>query len=305
MFWDKVLIIFSFTGITDITVWQDVLISSFLIPIVFFSVTFLMKWWNEKQPLNELLKGYLSDDVPIILFLAQLSPVNDKGQINHQQQYVVKYSHPLPTDKNAIAMDGRTNIDPLWAEADGECLADIHNVLGRAGKMKDIEIGDLIKDWGKWHRPTFTIGFNPKSLKLIDKCEPVYFNLSDSGLTVKGYNSILNSLMPNDAAIIQKTFIKRSDTPVFLLAGLGTTGTGAAGYFFRENAVEMGKLYGNNPFCILLKVTVDEGKTSAIAVSVYPKPSFFRIIKHPITYLKFSRKSIFPEKEPVNEKSKS
>lgn len=303
MFWDNILRIFSFTGITDITVWQDVIISSFLIPIVFFSVTFLIKWWNEKQPLNELLKDYLSDDTPIILFLAQLSPVNERKQINHQQQYVVKYSNPLPTDKNAIAMDGRINIDPLWAEADGECLADIHNVLGRAGKIKNIGIGDLIKDWGNWHKPTFTIGLNPKSLKLIDKCEPIYFNLSDS-LNIKGHSIILNSIMPNDAAIIQKTFIKKSDTPVFILAGLGTTGTATAGYFFRENAVEIGRLYGNNPFCILLKVTVDEGKMSAVAVAAYPNPSFFRIIKHPLTYLKFRRKSIFPEKETVNEKDK-
>lgn len=293
MFWNYLTDILNFTGISDLTVWQDVLLSSFLIPIFIFSTNAILKWWHNKKPLQELLNGFLSEDTSVLVFLAQLSAIDAGGRINHQQQYVVKYANPTPIDKTAIAVTGRINIDPLWSEADGECLADIFNVLGRAGKVKDIEIGDLAKDWGVWSKPTVTIGFNPKSMKLMEKCEPIYFELGENSLSIKGSGTKLDSFMPNDAGILQKTFIKRSSVPILILAGLGTTGTASAGYFFLENSTDIGKLYGSKPFCFLLKTSVDEGKKSVIPISAYPSPSFLRIVLHPLAYLKFKRKSLF------------
>lgn len=295
--WDSLTSTLSFTGISDITVWQDVLITSLLIPAVFFSIRAILNWWHNKQPLQELLSGFLPKDTSVLVFLAQLSALNPENRINYKQLYVVKYANPTPIDKNAIELSGRINIDPVWSEADGECLADVFNVLGRAGKVKNIEIGDLIKDWGVWSKPTVAIGLNPKTMKLLEKCDPIYFELGENSLSIKKSDIKLDSFMPNDAAILQKTSIKKNNIPVLILAGLGTTGTASAGHFFQENAVDIGKLYGNRAFCFLLKTSIYEGKKSVIPKLAYPSPSLLRIILHPFAYLKFKRKSLFNQKK--------
>jgi len=259
MFWNWLLQLLSFTGVKDVSVWQDVLFGVLLIPVAIQVGGALAGWLRNKRPLRLLLKGCLSNDAEVLIFLSQLSALDDNGQIDGNPKYVIRYPSPKPTDKSCLDRDYRQNIDPVWPEADGECLADIYNVLGRAGKVRSIHVGNLISEWSEWSKPTFSIGFNPRTHKLIEKCDPIYFDIdiNESGsreLGIEGCDTKLDSVMPNDAAVLQKTFLKNNSTPVFILAGLGTTGTGAAGYFLRENCVTIGKLYGDKPFCFCLEL---------------------------------------------------
>lgn len=296
MFWNRLLQLLSFTGVEDVSVWQDVLFGVLLIPVAIQVVDAFVGWLRNKRPLRLLLKGCLSSDAEALIFLSQLSALDDNGQIDDNPKYVIKYPSPMPTQKSALRLTGRKNIDPVWSEGDGECLADIYNVLGRAGKVRNVRVGNLINDWNEWSKPTFSIGFNPKTHKLIEKCDPIHFDTKEtesgySELGIEGCDVRLDSLVPNDAAVLQKTFLKNSNTPVFILAGLGTTGTGAAGYFLRENCVTIRKLYGDKPFCFLLRVKIDEGRTSVVMRGAYPKPSAARVILYPAAYFRFFRKT--------------
>lgn len=297
MFWNNVVSFLSFTGVKDVAVWQDILFGVLLIPFAIEFYKWIADWINNKKPLSLLLEGFLNSGNEIFVFLSQLSAINDRNEINCDQKYVIRYPNPLPTAKNAVNLAFRKNIDPVWSEGDGECLAGVYNIFGRVGKVQGLKIGDTIKDWDKWSIPTVSIGFSPKTQKLIKKCDPVYFKYEEGAneLSIDGSKIKLDSYVPNDASIIQKTFIKGSKTPVLMLAGIGTMGTSVAGYFLSKAGTDLGKLYGNRPFCLLLSAKTDEGRDSVIVRAAYPKPTMDRIIQHPLTFIRYNNDSIFPD----------
>ncbi|MFZ2970606.1 MAG: hypothetical protein WA063_05650 [Minisyncoccia bacterium] len=165
--------------------------------------------------------------------------------------------------------------------------------MEKSQKTKNIFIGDLINDWNEWSNPIFTVGFNPKTHKLMERCEPIFFELNGGSLKVKNTNTSFDSYLPNDAGVIQKTFDKESKSPIFILAGLGTTGTSAAGYVLKNNFVKFGKLFGSDPFCVFFKLKIDEGKNSALVQKIVPKPKLYRVVIHPILYFSFKNKGYF------------
>lgn len=293
--WDFILNILSFTGVKDESVWQDIFFSVLLIPFAILLLSSISTWWNSKKPASLIFKNYLNKNENVFIFHSQMSGADDDWNFNKNQKYITRYPDPLPTDQNNLAQQNKQKIDPVLSKAEMECLADIYNMLGRVDKVKKINIGDLINDWNIWSNPIFSVGFNPKTHKLIEKCSPIYFELNSQhdAIIIKNKNINYNCISPNDAGIIQKTFIKDSNSPVFILAGLGTMGTSAAGYVLKQNFIKIGKLFGSNPFCVFLKVKMDEGKSSAFIDKIYPAPNWHRIILHLPTYYNLKKKNIF------------
>lgn len=300
MIWENLNNFFKFTGITDVTVWQDVAVSTFLIPVGIIVANKIKVWWSSTRPAHLVLDSSLKNKATVLVFHSQMSGADDNWNFNPDQKYITRYPNPLPTNKSNLAVQKKLRIDPILSQAEADCLADIYNVLGKNGKVTNIVSADLINDWGKWSDPMFSVGFNPKTMKFIEKCEPVYFELNGGGrggleITDINHKVTYDAIIPNDAGIIQKTFVKNSKSPVFLLAGLGTLGTAASGYIFSKYIVELGRLFGNAAFCVFLKVSTSEGREAAYIDKVYPSPSLFRKIIHPITYFMFNRKQLFLE----------
>lgn len=295
MFWNTITTSLSFTGVKDLTVWQDVFISAFLIPIVIFLGSKILVWWNSTRPSKLLFKSCLGKDNDILIFHSQMSGADDNYNFNPNQKYITRYPDPLPSNHSNLGVQQKKNIDPVLSEAETECLTDVYNILGIVGKVKNINIGDLIDDWNMWSCPIISVGFNPKTIKLMEKCDPIHFELllPRGELKVKDCNISFGSRVPNDAGIVQKTFIKDTDIPVFILAGLGTMGTSSAGYVLKQNFVEIGKLFGSVPFCIFLKVKIDEGRAAAVINKICPKPKWWRVFLYPFAYYRFTKKNYF------------
>jgi len=291
--WDFILKILSFTGVEEKSVWQDVFISALIIPVMIYLGSKVLIWWNSRRPSRLVFKNCLKRDKNIFVFHSQMSGADNAYNFNPDQKYITRFPKPLPTDHTNLGIQKKLNIDPVLSEAETECLADVYNILGTVGKVGNINFGDLINDWNVWSTPIFSVGFNPKTHKLIEKCSPVYFKLDQGTLIIQDKGIVYNSVLPNDAGIVQKTFIKGADNPTFILAGLGTLGTSAAGYIFRHNFIKLGKLFSSKSFCIFLKVKIDEGKTSACIDKIYPTPRWYRIILYPLTYYNFKKKNIF------------
>lgn len=288
MFWDKFTQSLSFTGVKNVVVWQDVVFGVLLIPITLILLRWLVDYINAKQPLYQLLHGFTSTDIRVFVFLSQLSAIDNSGRLTLDQKYVVRYPRPLPGHRDNIEFEAKQRVDPVWSEGDGECLASVYNVFGKVGKTQGLNIGDSIGDWYKWSVPTISIGFCPKTKKLMDKCDPIYFSLDSITLSIK--NGLqLGCISPDDAGVIQKTFIKDSKKPVLLLAGLGVLGTSVAGYCLNKYGSDFGKLYGNKPFCALISARIDEGKESATIKAIFPKPSLDKIIAHYPTFHKYKK----------------
>lgn len=293
MFWEIITKAFGFTGINDATVWQDVLISTILIPIGLIIANWLLSLWNRIRPSKSLFNGFLNKASLVLIFHSQMSGADNNWNFNPEQKYITRYPNPLPTDKNNLAVQRKLRIDPILSQSESDCLSDVYNVLGRCGKVENIVSADLIRDWGKWSNSIISVGFNPKTMKLMGKCSPIYFELVTVGesMEIKSIDNKVSydAFLPNDAGIIQKTFIKNTRVPVFILAGLGTLGTEATGYILNKHLVELGKLYGSSTFCAFLKVLTNEGKESAYIDKVYPFPNWYRRLLYPITYLKFKK----------------
>ena len=132
---------------------------------------------NEKSGLSVIYDNHLENKNEVFIFHSQLSGADNDWHFNINQKYITKYPDPSPTDKDRLGIQKKLNIDPVWSQGDGECLTDIHNILGKAGKIENIQIGDLINDWSVGQKPIFAVGFNTKTHKLIERCEPIYFNL--------------------------------------------------------------------------------------------------------------------------------
>jgi hypothetical protein len=287
--------ILDFFKISDIHIWQHVFLVSFIIPLVLYFRKQIQKWYLHTRPINLLLKGYKQAELEVLIFLSQLSGALPTYERNLTQKYVASYPEPLPTNQGNLGYDRFQNIDLVWTEADGRCAADVFNILGRGSITKNIRIADTIIDWNKRDNPIFTIGFNPKTKNLIRTCAPIWFEISDPRfLQIEGHNLRLDAILPNDAGIIQKTFIRNSSIPVIILAGLGANGTETAGYFFNQNFVHLGKLYGNRPFCVLIKTDTSQSRNYYEVKAIYPRPPFLRMVLYPITSFRWSRKKIFP-----------
>lgn len=289
--------ILNFIFVKDLSIWQDLFWSSLLIPLAIYFFSKLRQCWVNNQPLHSLLKSFINSGKEIVVFVSQLSQADTLWNKVSTPQYIQLYPCPTPTDHNQRCKILNPNIDPVWSETDGLCVADVFSVMGSSGIKKDIRIGNLISDWNERTSPIVSIGFNAKTRKLMTECHPINYNLEDSSpgyLSIEGSKVKLDAIIPNDAGIIQKTFIKNTRVPVIILAGLGTTGTATAGYFFRQNAINLGKLYGNKSFCVLLKTSLDKGKNLYTIRAIYPKPNLGKAFLYPVTYRKWYKKGIFP-----------
>lgn len=295
--WDKITTLLSFTGVEDKSIWQDVFFSSLLIPITIYLGVKLLKWWGKIRPSRLVFKDYLAKDSRVYIFHSQMSSADDNWVLKNNAKYITRFPQPIPTNHANLGIQKKFNIDPVSSCADGECVADVFNILGLVHKTKNIFIGDLINDWNIWSDPIFSIGFNPKTHKLMERCDPIYYELSDDKIRIKNTDISFDSSLPNDAGIIQKTFDRESNKPVFILAGLGTTGTSAAGYVLKNTFVKLGKLFSGTHFCVFFKVKIDEGNKSASIQKIVPNPKWINVILHPLLYYNFSKKGYFKIKK--------
>lgn len=287
--------ILDFIIITDKTIWQDVILSSLLIPLFFWIILKLRNYFYFLRPLQSLFKDFLKNKEETLIFLSQKFAADDDYNLKEDQKYITRYPNPIPNNKLNFGKQCKKNIGTVWSESEGECLADIFNILGGSKKIEGIRVGDLVKDWEKWSNPMFLVGFNPKTEKIMQKTDKINFEKNNQlcELKLKNNQVVFSCSFPFDAGVIQKIFLSATDNAVFILAGLGTAGTAATGYFLRKNAVELGKMYGNKNFCCLIKIKADEGKSSIIEQRITPKPKWSRIFFHPITYFKFIKKFKF------------
>jgi hypothetical protein len=275
--------------------WRDVVLSSMLIPLSFYSATKLRIWLESLRPKNSIFHGYKSAKNDILIFLSQLSAADDQQNMKTNQKYITSFPKSLPNNRNHLETQNYINIDPIWSQSDGLCATQVFNILGQINKYQDFRVADTIIDWNKRSNPIFTIGFNPKTIDLINSCAPINFQLNENGTTIslKEHMLILDAIYPNDAGIIQKTFISNTNIPVFILAGLGTTGTEVAGKVLNQNCVALGKLYGNKSFCLLFRTEITKGSSYYDLKCAYPKPQIIRALFYPVTYIKWYKKKLF------------
>lgn len=288
-----------FTGISTDS-WRDVVLSSLLIPLVFYLFSKLRTWIISILPINLVLAGFRKSKKDILIFLSQLSAANNQNnqlQLTQNQLYVCQFPQALPQNQTYLESRPYHNIDPLWSQADGQCAAEVFNLLGQINKHTGFRIANLQRDWTEHFSPIFSIGFNPKTNDLINYCSPINFQLGANGdnLSITNHDLVLGDTYPSDVGVLQKTYMSNSKIPVFILAGIGTAGTETSGKVLNENCISFGKLYGSGSFCVLFKTDITRGGDYYEIKGVYPKPKLYRALWYPITFIKWYNKKIYPK----------
>lgn len=292
------LVIDFFSGISKDS-WREVVITSFLIPLAYYLFTKSRTWLVLMHPRNLVLANVRKSKKDILIFLSQLSgAIYQDGNFHSYpgQRYIAHYPRPIPQDINNVETSIYQNINLVWSNSDGQCVAEIFNLLGQIKRHKGFRIADTIRDWNEQTSPIFSIGFNPKTIDLMSVCSPINFQKAANGmnLSIQGRNLVLGANYPDDAGIVQKTFMRNSNMPVFILAGLGTTGTEAAGKVLNENSISFGKLYGSRSFCVLFKTDITRGSGYYKIMAIFPKPKQYRALWYPITFIKWHQKKLYP-----------
>lgn len=288
-FWNEITRNLTFTGIHTKELWQEIIFGLFL---NFLSVGILLLKdfiWD----INPQKKFFgLTKKTSVRIFLTELKALNEQGEIDRNPRYVVQYYKRTVRNRNNIGNEERYNIDPVWPDAEGRVLGNIYYALGRINFRKDIQISNLINDWSKNSDLTFSIGFNPKTHLYLEKSPYDFIELArnqSSGLTLglKNGKKKLNAISPYDAGIMQKTTYKGK--PVFLLAGLGICGTEAAGKLFEDHYKHFARLYGKDPFAILIRTNINEGTENYEIVEMTKPKNNLHIIFNPFLYFKYKK----------------
>jgi hypothetical protein len=289
--------IYDFLFKAEYSLWQELFWGSLLIPLMIKIYQYIFDWLDETNPRNKLLKGYISTNKNILIFLSQLSP-SINGNKNPKAEFISFYPVPKANNINEVEKKIYGNIDPLWSESDGKCANYVINLLGKTRSKNKYKIAHLINDWDNIYSPIITIGFNPKTNKLLSTCYPIYFSLEGEWLEIlnlEGHKFILKAI-EKDWGVIQRTTNIDSKQPVYILAGGGTAGTEVAGYLFNKYSIELGKLYGNKNFCLSFETDRKNSNTHYILKSLYPYPDLYNQVRYFYTFLQWYRKNIFPEK---------
>jgi len=273
-------------------VWQELVLDVLVIPGVVIVYRSIWKTYTDTRPLFILFSGIRKSKKEILIYLSQLSAFSPATRSKiPNANFSADYPDPQPTNRNNLSQSFYSNIDPLWSEGDGRCAADILNILGRLGRKEGYRIANTINDWNETFNPKFSIGFNPKTKDLIANCEPIDFNIpQDYGfIKLRGHHSSFTIQGKEDMGIIQKTFLKDANTPIFILAGFGVSGN-----ILNRHAIELGKLFRNKSFCVVFKTDLSKGKDYYVMKAVYPNPTNLRKAIYFVTYFKWRKRNLFP-----------
>ena len=280
------------TSLTTNDIVAGAILGLIIIPLMSYLVKFLYRKYISLLPANSLLGQLRDDSIECLFFLKELY------DITKSNEYFFKnpdFFPPHTSGKEEKAI----NIPRVFAKADAECLTDFINVLGAVGKTKNIKVSSLETEWDIWNKPIVSIGGNYKTYRIFERCEPIYTELGIDNLPksteksayfkMKNKSEKLFPTIPNDYGLIHKTKDKKSGNDIFVIMGLGCLGTVSGGKFFRNNFLQIGKMYGNKPFAIIVKSNLYEGKESYVLYDYYPEPSLIRKIIFPFTWLKIFR----------------
>lgn len=119
------------------------LLGSIIIPLIQFALARFSSWWVSVRPVNRLLGQIIHRDQSCKIFL---------------RGFCIGQGTPLLTVSRQGVVGQVPNIRELWADVEGRSVANVLNVLGRAGKSQNVIIVREADDAGEWNSHFFVIG---------------------------------------------------------------------------------------------------------------------------------------------------
>jgi hypothetical protein len=155
------------------------------------------------------------------------------------------------------------NIPVVWPEVEGITLSYILNVLGNAGKTKNIEVVKMSQDKGEWNSNIIVIGAQAqKSFDFYSIMKNVAYSIDRTTIRDANGREIEMETGYRYGLVLKVTNPLKKGGHAFLIGGLGVTGTLAAAYYFRNNFKQLGNTFKNRPFGIVVRCSTTAGEES-------------------------------------------
>jgi len=242
-------------------------VSAIIIPLCVSGLLWLRRWWVESRPSRQLLEGIAQQGEPCLVFIRDFFITLDP-------------QNPLNTPLQAVeprkGVGVIPNVSELWADVDARGLAYTLNVLGQAGKTKNVSLLRMSEDPGLWNAHIVVIGGqSQKSFDFYDRLENVMYYMDGGNIYEAETRAIVARESGYGYGVILKARnkLKTQGSPGvgLLIGGFGTLGTAAAGYYLKEHFRDLGRQFGKRCFGIIVRASVAAGEESVERLTQYDR----------------------------------
>jgi uncharacterized membrane protein YeaQ/YmgE (transglycosylase-associated protein family) len=235
-------------------------------------------------PARALFHGILGSDRACLVFILRMTDTEEKSEFKTPMP---RYSVVVPQH----AWDVRVNVPWVNSTSETQAVAHVLNVLGRAGRTKNIKLAFADQDFDVWESPMFILGGSPKMIRAFANCNP-YFELNGAQFILKSTGEVYKpQAIENDLGLLHKMINPSTGFPIWAAWGLRGAGTVAAAYALVRWWKELGILYGKSSFGVVVELDDRDGWQQLRILRLYPEPRWHQKILHPIAWRVLSRDS--------------
>jgi len=192
--------------------------------------------------------------------------------------------HDQTENQHFNEFEDRTNTPWVTSTPEAQSLAFILNVLGRVGRTENIEVTFPDKEYDRWDAPMFSLGGNWKTMRAFETCQPYFKFKNDAFVLLPTKEHFIPSSIEEDMGLLQKMINPNNGLPVWIVMGYRGAGTVSASYALSRWWKYLGILYGAKTFGILVAFDDRDGWQQSHIVSLYPKPKWHTILRHPYAW---------------------
>jgi len=222
-------------------------------------------WYKKSSPHRSILEGMANNTEECLIFIRHLFIENVDAATTPLRECLPRFGITAAV----------SNVRDLCADVDGIALANVLNVLGQAGKMRNIRIMRTSDDRGEWNGHLIVIGGeSQQSCDFCGSMQPIFYRLSSTDI----YDTTEDCCIPREPGFVYGVILKarnpkKAGRPgvALLIGGLGPGGTEAASYYLREHLDDLGREFGCNCFGVVLRASVAAGVQSAERLVQYDR----------------------------------
>lgn len=220
-----------------------------LIPKVYGTI---VEYWSFKRPASKVLGRIINQKIEVKIFVKDFIVNDNVG------------SSPKLSSVEGPTTQLHPNIEKVWAEAEARGIAELLNLLGSLGKRSNLEIVEMSSGYDMWNKDMIVLGAQAmKCMDFYEVMENVAYSVDEKNIYDKETGKTIQRENGYGYGIILKVKNPQMEDGVgFLLGGYGVLGTQAAIYYFTNNIAELGKLFDDKYFGVLVRAKVSAGKQS-------------------------------------------
>jgi hypothetical protein len=268
----------SFGSLLTAEQWTGAILGA-VVSATFATVSVLFRALLSRRAICVALGKASHAETPCGMFVRSMQSPN--GTYSSRDPHILPSVPPQPRHWH--------NIRGVYGMEDVIGLADIFNLLGKAGKTRNIVMRSLESDWDRWTEPSISVGGHFKAERALEVCEPKLVKLATPSFRLLSSGREFTVVDSRDYGVVYKGFHPATKIPAFVILGQAGLGTQSAASFFRDHAATLGRLYGSGGFAAIVVSDHLDGREGGQLVALDPRPHALRLLLNPVTTLRWRR----------------